>query len=557
MLFAGDSNIRQLFWSVAKKLDLSEAIRSNKATDKHADVLFKRRGVTLRFIWDPFLNGSTLANELAIHQDNVASIVGGDKKKGSKETPAAMIVIGGGLWYARQFQAGAVRQFKMALDNIIDFTQRPEGSVWKPINPFNGAEGVGDQVFFVPVEEPVYDRLSPARQLTILPEEVDQMNEHLHQLKPEHGLNVPWVFPIMTSRRKYTYEESGLHVLEAIANRRADVLLNLRCNSKVDRAIGAPYERTCCSNYTAGSWIQWVLVIFALGLAVGVFWSSRRQRLGEGGTTAYVLVAFTTVALALSYCFFADRTQLFSKAHKLYNKSEFLSLCGLALAVGLLTVRKSKEPLSRKDVNDVFVQSSQPFLSRDQTDEWKGWMQAIILVYHWTGASSELWIYIVIRLLVGSYLFLTGYGHAMYFYEKADYSIHRVAAVLIRLNLLAVALTYQMYTNYTFYYFAPLVSFWFLVIYATFQFGRELNTGITFLLSKIAFSATVIALIHSQREPLDFIFLLLRKVCGINWDASEWRFRVSLDVFVVYVGILVALLHIWIRTVKSAPQFYR
>lgn len=80
-------------------------------------------------------------------------------------------------------------------------------------------------------------------------------------------------------------------------------------------------------------------------------------------------------------------------------------------------------------------------MNRDQTDEWKGWMQLLILVYHFTGASQVLPIYMQIRVLVSSYLFLSGYGHFLYFFEKGDFSIHRlftVSMIYIRLSVYAI-----------------------------------------------------------------------------------------------------------------------
>jgi hypothetical protein len=558
MIFVGDSTVRQLFWAVAKKLNYDDVFEANKRSDKHGDVQFDQRGVDLRFIWDPSLNGSILANELQLYQDRIASLSGA-KKESQDENPAVMIVIGGGLWHARHFEVDAVRQFKSALDSIITFTQRPDGSAWKSAAPFTGPEGIGDQVFFMPIEEPIYERLSPSRQISILPQVIDQMNDYLHRLTPSHGLNIPWVFPVMTApRKKWTMEESGLHTIESIANRRADILLNLRCNAKVDQAVGTPYERTCCSNYTSGNWLQWVLIVFAIVLLpLATWWTASRRSATSASPISSLAASLAVIAALLCYCFFADRTQLFNKVHKLYSRSEFLSLCSFSLFFGLLTIRKSKNGLERKSSNELFVQSSQSFLSRDQTDEWKGWMQIIILFYNWTGASKELWIYIVVRILVASYLFLTGYGHAMYFAERGDYSARRVAAVLIRLNLLTVALSYQMYTSYLFYYVAPLASFWFLILFVTFRFGRELNDNLGFMLGKLAFSATITALVHTQAQPLDNLFRILRATCGINWDGNEWRFRVSLDCIIVYVGVLVALLHIWIRMVQSSPKLRR
>ena len=47
-----------------------------------------------------------------------------------------------------------------------------------------------------------------------------------------------------------------------------------------------------------------------------------------------------------------------------------------------------------------------------------GWMQLVILVYHFTGCSRSLEIYRLMRINVSSYLFLNGYGHFQYFWRQ-------------------------------------------------------------------------------------------------------------------------------------------
>jgi len=72
---------------------------------------------------------------------------------------------------------------------------------------------------------------------------------------------------------------------------------------------------------------------------------------------------------------------------------------------------------------------STKILHRDQTDEWKGWMQLVILIYHMTGASRVVPLYMQIRVLVSSYLFLTGYGHFCYFWNGGSASFVRFTQV--------------------------------------------------------------------------------------------------------------------------------
>lgn len=103
-------------------------------------------------------------------------------------------------------------------------------------------------------------------------------------------------------------------------------------------------------------------------------------------------------------------------------------------------------------------------LHREQTNEWKGWMQLVILVYQVTGASKVLPIYMLVRALVSAYLFLTGYGHFTYTWKTGDTSLVRYFRVIFRLNFLTVVLCLTMNRPYQFYSFIPLVTFWYTLV---------------------------------------------------------------------------------------------
>ena len=165
-------------------------------------------------------------------------------------------------------------------------------------------------------------------------------------------------------------------------------------------------------------------------------------------------------------------------------------------------------------------------------------MQFIILIYHYTGASRILWIYQTIRLLVASYIFMTGFGHTVFFYKRSDYSLRRSATVLIRLNMLSCILPYVMNTDYLFYYFAPLISFWYLVIYLTMAVGHSRNGSWGFLMAKITISAALTTTLIRVPGIFDFLFQVLEKCFNIHWNVTEWRFRLQLDSFIVYIGML-------------------
>ena len=254
-----------------------------------------------------------------------------------------------------------------------------------------------------------------------------------------------------------------------------------------------------------------------------------------------VFRALTVVALALCLCYCADRTQLLNKVHKRHSLNDFTIMALVVVALGILSIRPSVAPLVVQGQQSTTRKTDQPFLSRDQTDEWKGWMQFLILAYHYTGTSKVLGIYKIIRILVGSYLFMTGFGHTAFFYRKADYSLRRLATTLIRLNLLSCMLPYVMRTDYLFYYFAPLSSMWYAIIYLTMRIGHERSKSVHFLIGKILVSAIVVTGLVRVPGILEVIFQCLEKTANIHWNVTEWRFRVGLDLYIVYVGMLSAI----------------
>ena len=525
IIFIGDSTVRQLYWATARKFNAEQAYQEQHLAQQHTDLSFRYGDISVVFLWDPYLNSSKSHTQLS------SALLPGQSN--SAEITSAIVLIGGGLWHARYLGDDSLPSFSQAVNHISFFMDKTHALL---------PQTRGALTILTPVQIPWYESLSEGRRDTITPDRVKAMNEHLLRLSLEQGTPVAWAFSLMSFNQLHAYDASGLHVTEGVADRMIDIIFNMKCNALLQQEHGYPLDKTCCTGYPPPTWFQRVSLAFSMAVLpvlVLIVYKDIRRTFLPSRHIARVLAA---LAMAVCYCYYADRTQLWDKAKKRFDSRDFAKFCMVTIMLGLLSIRRSKAPTVGGKNSTPAEILNQPFLSRDQTDEFKGWMQFLILTYHYLGASKILPIYEVIRLLVASYLFMTGYGHAVFFCRRGDYTLRRSAAVMIRLNMLSIILPYIMKTDYLFYYFAPLTSFWYIIVFLTMYVANQRNHSLSFMICKVITSAILVNVVIRTPRIFEDLFQLLEKTCNIHWNAHEWQFRLQLDSYIVYTGILCGIL---------------
>ena len=270
-MYAGDSTVRKVFWATAKKLDAKGAGEAQSSAEKHKDLTFDRAGVTLKFIWDPFLNTSVLHQYLAT-QRNAQSLREQHGDAGTKSS--AITLVGGGLWHAQHFGNDSLKHFKDSVNTITWLTSHGEHGVSSQQirSSFPNRPKADALVVYAPVQIPWYSSLSPPRAAKMTAASINPMNEYLQKLSMERGLLIAWSHFFMTLQRKSAYEENGLHVVDTVARQKADVLLNLRCNTELTQKTKYPVDKTCCSKYPQTNWIQMTFLFGSLWILPFTVW---------------------------------------------------------------------------------------------------------------------------------------------------------------------------------------------------------------------------------------------------------------------------------------------
>uniref|UniRef100_A0A8I5N5C1 N-acetylneuraminate (7)9-O-acetyltransferase n=1 Tax=Papio anubis TaxID=9555 RepID=A0A8I5N5C1_PAPAN len=401
--FIGDSRIRQLFYSFVKIINPQFKEEGNK----HENIPFedKTASVKVDFLWHPEVNGSMKQCIKVWTEDSIAK--------------PHVIVAGAATWSIKIHNGSseALSQYKMNITSIAPLLEKLAKT---------------SDVYWV-LQDPVYEDLLSENRKMITNEKIDAYNEAavsiLNSSTRNSKSNVK-MFSVSKLIAQETIMESldGLHLPESSRETSAMILMNVYCNK-----ILKPVDGSCCQPRPPLTLIQKLAACFFTLCIIGylIFYIIHRNahrknkpctdlESGEEkkniintpvSSLEILLQSFCKLGLIMAYFYMCDRANLFMKENKFYTHSSFFIPIIYILVLGVFYNENTKET---------------KVLNREQTDEWKGWMQLVILIYHISGASTFLPVYMHIRVLVAAYLFQTGYGHFSYFWIKGDFGIHRV-----------------------------------------------------------------------------------------------------------------------------------
>ncbi|XP_045420321.1 N-acetylneuraminate 9-O-acetyltransferase isoform X3 [Lemur catta] len=363
--FIGDSRIRQLFYSFVKIINPQFKEEGNK----HENIPFEDKvaSVKVDFLWHPEVNGSMKQCIKVWTEDSIAK--------------PHVIVAGAATWSIKIHNGSneALSQYKMNITSIAPLLEKLAKT---------------SDVYWV-LQDPVYEDLLSENRKMITNEKIDAYNEAavsiLNSSTRNSKSNVK-MFSVSKLIAQETIMESldGLHLPESSRETSAMILMNVYCNK-----ILKPVDGSCCQPRPPLTLIQKLAACFFTLSIIGylIFYIIHRNAhrknkpctdLESGEEKKNIintpvspletlLQSFCKLGLIMAYFYMCDRANLFMKENKFYTHSSFFIPIIYILVLGVFYNENTKET---------------KVLNREQTDEWKGWMQLVILIYHISGAST-------------------------------------------------------------------------------------------------------------------------------------------------------------------------
>lgn len=288
-----------------------------------------------------------------------------------------------------------------------------------------------------------------------------------------------------------------------------------------------------------------------------------------------LLVHMSIFGMILFYAYLCEYHPPYPHGVKTYDRDQFFFLTACLFVLSAFTMKKHKSKLQQKPKNPSSLEGSDggkdslddigttkkqeilafshrqvapadeatEVLNRDQTEEWKGWMQFMFLLYHYFHAEE---VYNAIRIMITCYVWMTGFGNFSFFYLKGDYSSIRVMQMLWRLNFLVIFLCLTQGTTYILYYICLLHTYFFLMVYVAMRIFKDVNYTKYGIRIKLCVLALIIFFVWDLDLGLfkfiHYPFLGETPMLGATGGAMwEWYFRSTLDHWSTFFGMLFAL----------------
>jgi len=268
--------------------------------------------------------------------------------------------------------------------------------------------------------------------------------------------------------------------------------------------------------------------------------------MGIKATHLPALRMWAELVAIMAYIYFCDRTTVVGKGPKYQSKTAFWTVNAIILAVALLTLRHGG---GGGGGGGLTAEHEKP-LQRDQSEEWKGWMQIMFVLYHY---FNEVEIYNAIRMYIAAYVWMTGFGNFSYYYVKKDFTAVRFAQMMWRLNFFVFFVCVTMNNEYMLYYICPMHTFFTWGVFIPLFLCYQYNDSFKVLFLKIALTFGFAYVLYDVpgvfSAAMDWTSPLLSFHDPLHPENSpmhEWFFRSGLDHLVWVFGMFCAFAFPWL-----------